>query len=188
MLLIPLIASSLDFSFYGRPPDSVAGGTVQITAGVVPGVPVLFETSGLHLTILRPASEDEVKNRKQPIYRFEWQQDKSARFYELADPVVIERLTRQNATDTASPEGKKYELSAVQKFFDGARVLQKCVPPKFLGTITAFFMVSDGGKRERVIVLPEGGIAECITESASATDFPKPPYQFTVKAEIVVKK
>jgi hypothetical protein len=162
-LLVPLIASALDFSFYGHPPDYAAGGTVKIAAGVLPGI------------------------RKQPLYRFEWQPDKSARFYELADPAMLERLTQQNAADTASPEGKKYELSAVPAFFDGAKVLRKCLPPKFLGRITAFFVVTEKGKRGQTIVMPEGGIAECITESASSTNFPKPPHRFTVKAEIDVR-
>jgi hypothetical protein len=64
-------------------------------------------------TILRPARSNEKTNSLRPIYRFEWKADKSARFYELVDPNELDRLSRQNAIDTASSDGKEYELKAI---------------------------------------------------------------------------
>lgn len=140
--------------------------------------------------ILRPARSDEQSNKLRPVYLFEWLADKSARFYELADPEEIKSLFRQNEADTATAEGKAYELKAIQRFFDGGKVLQGCLPPQkpYRGSITAYFVVTEMGGRDRAVVLPEGSVSECITEAASKAGYPVPTHRFTAKAEINVTK
>jgi hypothetical protein len=161
---------------------------LHVVAGVQPGVPVVFDTSSPDRVVLRPAGKRETTNETRPVYRFEWQTDGTARFYELADPKVLERLSRQNAESTTSAEGRRYESKVIDTFFSGSKVLQACLPPdkSFHGTITAFIVVGKDGKQEEALVLPEGSVAECITRATATRTYPSPPRPFTAKAEIRV--
>lgn len=178
---------ALDFSFSGRTPD-MGGHPVQIEAGVEAGVRVVFDTSSPERTVLRPAHLDETANNFRSIYRFEWQADKSARFYELVDPSIVDKLSQQNVKDTASPEGKAYEIKVIESFFAQGKVLQTCLPRSkpFHGSVTALIVVGNDGRQEQIIVLPEGGVAECITKEVGVRTYPTPPSRFTAKANIRV--
>ena len=182
VLTFPMAAMALDFSFYGRTPAGGAEGQVHVQAGVVPGIPVLFEACSPGQTLLRPAREDEKTTDGQPVYRFEWQADKSARFYELADPAVLEKLKQQNIEDTATDDGKAYEIKAEEHFFRDTSIIRDCLPAQrhFHGDIAAFFVISPGGALERAIVVPEGSAAECIARAAAAHRFPAPAKPFTM--------
>lgn len=181
---------SLEFSFSGRTPNTDPGHPVQVVAGVDPGIPVLFDTSSPGRAILRPAKKGEMTNEARPVYRFEWDGQKSAHFYELANPSVLEALSEQNTKDTASAEGKAYEQKIIETYFSQGKVLQTCLPANksFDGTLTAFVVIDASGRQEQAVVLPEGSIAECIKKEAGSPTYTKPPYPFTAKASIRVGK
>ncbi len=178
----------LDISFFGRRVDTSGGRLLEVVAGVVPGVPVLFDTSSPDKIVLRPARDNEGTTDTRPVYRFEWQADKSARFFELANPETLKRLAEQNAKDSATAEGKAYEAKVVDVFFDGGKVLQACLPPEnpFQGSITAFVVVAEDGQQDQVIVLPEGSVAECITKATIKRRYTAPVRRFTVQTRIAV--
>lgn len=181
---------SLEFSFSGRTPNTDAAHPVQVVAGVDPGIPVLFDTSSPGRTILRPAKNDETTNEARPVYRFEWDGQKSAHFYELANPSVLKALSERNMKNTASPEGKAYEQKVIETYFSQGKVLQTCLPANkpFDGTLTAFVVVGASGRQEQAVVLPEGSVAECIKKEAGSPTYPKSPHPFTAKASIRVGK
>ena len=107
-------------------------------------------------------------------------------FYELYDPQLSEQLTPRNAKDTASSEGKTYELKVIQEFFTAGKVLQICLPSNFIGGITAYIVVGKNGDQERVVVLPEGSATQCILKETKVRSYPTPPSSFVVKASIRV--
>lgn len=177
-------ANALDFDFTGRAPDLSGNFKVHAAAGVLPGIPVLFDLSQPEKVILRPAHDDEKSNESRPVYRFEWQADKTAMFYELYDPKLTDQLTQRNAKDSVSPDGKTYEIKVVQSFFAEGQVLKTCVPPDFIGGITAYIVISESGNQEQVVVLPEGGITQCILKETKARTYPVPLSPFVAKASI----
>lgn len=190
LLFQSLSANALEFTFSGRTPSTVSGRPVQVVDGVEPGVPVLFDASSQERTVLRPAREDETSTNTRPIYRFEWESKDLAHFYELVDPSISKELTEQNARDTASPEGKAYELKVIDAYFAHGKVFETCLPPSkpFHGTITAFIVVTEKGKQQKVVLLPEGSVAECIAKAAESRTYPTPPGRFTAKASVRVTK
>ena len=80
----------LDFDFTGRTPDLSGNIKIQVIDGVLPDIPVLFDRSQPGKIILRPATDGEQSNESRPVYRFEWQEDKTAMFYELHDPKQLQ--------------------------------------------------------------------------------------------------
>ena len=181
-------SEALDFDFTGRAPDLSGNFKVEVAAGVLPGIPVLFDLSQPQKIVLRAARSDEQSNESRPVYRFEWQENKSAMFYELQNPKLLEQLSDHNAKDTASPEGKAYELKVVQRFFAEGKVLQTCLPPNFIGGITAYIVVGKSGNQEQIVVLPEGSAAQCIQKETNTRTYPTPSSPFVVKAAIRVTK
>lgn len=179
-------AEALDFDFTDRAPDLSGNFKVRVAAGVLPGIPVLFDLSQPKKVVLRPARSDEQSNESRPVYRFEWQQDKSAMFYELHNPELLKKLSALNAKDIASPQGKAYELKVVQSFFANGKVLQTCLPHNFIGGITAYIVVGESGNQEQVVVLPEGSAAQCILKETNARTYPVPSSRFVAKASIRV--
>jgi hypothetical protein len=190
VILLVLVSSARaqEFSFVGRKPDLSGGKKLQVAKGVVPGVPVVFEALSPTQITLRPANPDERSNSDRATYRFERQKDKSILFYELIEPGLLERFDQQNAKDTASVEGKAYELSVVNVFFDGGETLRGCIPADAAarGTITAYIKVGATGKQEQAYVLPEGGVAQCIIEATHSRVYPAPKSPFVAKAAINV--
>ena len=181
-------ASAQEFSFVGRKPDLSGGKKLQVTKGVVPGIPVIFEASSPERVTLRPARSDEFSNSDRAVYRFEWQKDKSILFYEIVDPELLASLDRQNTQDTASSDGKAYELRVVNAFFGEGMTLQDCIPQdvSYRGTITAYIKVGVNGQQEQAYVLPEGRIAQCILEKTRTQSYPVPNSPFVAKAAVNV--
>jgi hypothetical protein len=179
-------ARSLDFDFTGRTPDLSGNIKVQVIEGVLPGIPVLFDRSQPEKIVLRPATSDEQSNDTRPVYRFEWQEDKTAMFYELHDPTQLQQLSERNAKDSATPEGKAFESKVVPNFFADGKVLQTCLPKKFIGDITAFVVIGESGNQEQVIVLPEGSVAQCIVKETKDRSYPAPSSRFVAKASLHV--
>lgn len=186
--LLSSSASAQEFSFVGRKPDLSGGKKLQVTKGVVPSTPVIFEAPSPERITLRPARPDEFSNSDRAVYRFEWQKDKSILFYELVDPELLASLDRQNAQDTASPDGKAYELRVVKAFFSEGKTLQSCIPQDvpYRGTITAYIKVGVKGQQEQAFVLPEGSVAQCILEKTRTQGYPAPNSPFVAKAAVNV--
>jgi hypothetical protein len=182
-------AAGFDISFYGSPPTFPPGRRLSIVTGVNPGVPVVFDLSDSSRVVLRPATEGETPTEAQPLFKFEWREDKSARFYRLAPYTLLAELSAANAADTASTEGKDFEQKALQQYLRQGEVLRVCLPPTkpFRGSLKFFIVVGANGKLNNALVQPEGAIAECILEQAKDATFGLPPTApFTVKADIRV--
>ena len=183
-------AAGLDISFYGEPPVLPPGRRLNVVAGVNPGLPVVFDLSQSDRVVLRPVAEGETLTATQPHFRFEWREDKSARFYRLIPPTVLAELSAANARDTETAEGKDYELKATQRYFRQGEILRTCLPPNkpFRGTLTFFFVIGAAGTLDTAHVQPEGSIAECVLEQAKGAAFDVPPKAgpFTAKADIRV--
>lgn len=188
LLLMPMLAFGLELSFFGRTPDTSGKRPVQVVSGVLPGVAVVFETTSPEAIILRPAREDEHSTEKHAVYRFEWKKDHSARFYELVSPTHIQELSTQNSQDIANPEGKDYEQKVIQHLLGGGKVLQACIPSSGAApdAIKIFVVVGLKGEQEQLVVLPEGGIAECIYNATLKLKYPAPANRFTAMANIQV--
>ncbi|WP_062627323.1 hypothetical protein [Ferriphaselus amnicola] len=178
----------LSFAFAGHAPDFPQTAKMNVGAGVVPGIPVLFDDSESGKVTLRPATNLETSNDIRPIYRFEWQEDNTAMFYKLYEPSRIERLLTRNAHDSSSPEGKSYERDVVTSFFDNGRVLQTCISKKFSGNITAFIVIDSQGRQEQVTVTPEGSVAQCIINETVNRRYPPTSSGFVAKASVQVKE
>jgi hypothetical protein len=185
-LLLPISAVALDFTFFGRKPESQPSRPVKIIAGVEPGVAVVFDMSSNDFTVLRPATAGEKSTRERAVYRFEWQSDGSARFFELANPDEVELMDRENADHTATPEGKKRETEIIQTYIAKGGVLRSCLPPEkpFRGTLSIYVVVAAEGTVERALVLPEGGVAECIMSQATQKSLSSGSGRLTAKASI----
>lgn len=183
-------AAGLDISFYGPPPAFPPGKRLSVAAGVNPGIPVVFDLSGSDRVVLRPAIQGEAATAEQPLFKFEWLEDKSARFYKLTPPTLLAELSTANAKDTQTPEGKDFEQEVLKKYLQQGEILRACLPPSkpFRGTILFFIVVAPNGKLNDAIVQPEGSIAECILERAKEPTFDFPPngQPFTAKADIHV--
>ena len=179
-------AKGFDFDFTGRPPDLSGNVKVHVVDGVLPGIPVLFDRSQSEKIVLRPATSDEQSNEIRPVYKFEWQENKTAMFYELHDPKQLEQLSKRNAQDSATAEGKAYESKVVPNFFADGKVLQTCLPKKFSGDITAYVVIDKNGKQEQVIVLPEGSVAQCILKETRNRSYPAPSSGFVAKVSLHV--
>jgi hypothetical protein len=186
--LLAATANAQEFSFLGRKPDLSAGRKLYVAAGVVPGIPVVFEMSSPERITLRPADQGEHSNAERAVYQFEWQKDKSILFYELADPSLLERLSKRNAEDTALPEGKAYERSVVETFFANGNTLQSCLPASspYRGAITAYIEVGTNGQQEQAFVLPEGAVAQCLLEATKSRTYAVPSRPFVAKVVINV--
>ncbi|MEK8088086.1 hypothetical protein WNB94_16910 [Aquabacterium sp. A3] len=188
-LLLAASAHAQDFSFVGRKPDLSGNRKLHVVKGVDPGVPVVFDTVSSERVVLRPATPAERSTPENPVYRFEWQKDKSIFFFELIDPDLLKRLDQQNTRSTASADGKAYELRVITAFFDQGKTLQLCVPStkSARGVITAYIKVGASGEQEQALVLPEGGIAQCIMEATRSYTYPIPPASpFVAKAVVNV--
>lgn len=152
--------------------------------GVSPGVAVIFDTTIAGKVTLRPASAEEVSNSDRAIYRFERQKDKSLLFYELYDPQTLHQLDKINAIDTSTPEGKAYELEALNIFFSNGKALSTCIPEdsKSSGLITVYLKLSSAGAYIAAYALPEGSVTQCLIDSGSKAKYRSPP-----KGEFVAK-
>jgi hypothetical protein len=183
-------AAGFDISFYETPPTFPPGRRLNIVAGVNPGIPVVFDLSEPDRVVLRPAAQGETPTEAQPLFQFEWREDKSARFYRLTSPILLAELSAQNATDTQTTDGKDFEQKALQQYLRQGEVLRTCLPPSkpFRGSLTFFIVVGPTGKLNKAIVRPEGSVAECILEQAKEATFASPPgaRTFTAKADIRV--
>lgn len=197
LALIPAVAVSclaeaagLDISFYGEPPMFPPGRRLNVAAGVNPGLPVVFDLTQSDRVVLRPVADGEAPTETQPHFRFEWREDKSARFYRLIPSAVLTALSAANARDTETTEGKDYELKATERYLRQGEILRTCLPPTkpFRGNLTFFFVIDSTGKLDTAYVRPEGAIAECLQEQAKGTAFEVPPKagSFTAKADIRV--
>lgn len=183
-------AAGFDISFYGTPPTFPPGRRLAIVADVNPGVPVAFDLAEPDRVVLRPAAQGEIPSATQPLFKFEWQEDKSARFYRLTPSALLAQLSAANATDTETTEGKEFEQKVLQQYLRQGEVLRACLPPSkpFRGSLTFFIVVGSNGKLDKSLVQPEGSVAECILEQAKETAFGSPPgaRKFTAKADIRV--
>lgn len=187
--LLAASAHAQDFAFVGRKPDLSGSRRLQVVKGVDPGVPVVFDAVSTERVVLRPATPEEHSTPEQPVYRFEWQKDKSILFFELIDPDLLKRLDQQNTRSTASTDGKEYELRVLKAFFDQGKTLQRCVPSNASarGVITAYIKVGASGEQEQSLVLPEGGVAQCIMDAMRSYTYPIPPASpFVAKAVVNV--
>jgi hypothetical protein len=186
LLAAPLAASALDFTFFGRKPEAEPSRPVKVVSGVDPGVPVLFDMSSPEFIVLRAARADEHSTKQRAVYRFEWQKDGSARFYELANPHDIAGLDQQNRESTSDEYGKKTERHVLQTFLAEGSVLRTCLPPErpFIGTLVVYVVVGANGQHKRALVLPEGGVAECILSTSKSTSYANVDRPFTAKASI----
>ncbi len=180
-------AGALDLVFTGRTPDFPKTSKVEVTSGVMPGIPVLFDLSQKNRVILRPARSDEQTTKTRPVYRFEWQQDKSTMFYELYDPKLLDELSKSNAKDVAAPKGQDYEKKVIESFFENGKLLQTCVTSSFAGDITAYVVINKDGDSEQVVILPEGSVAQCILKASHGKKLPSPSSRFVAKASIHIK-
>jgi hypothetical protein len=185
-LLLPLSAAALEFTFFGRKPETQPSRPVKIVAGVEPGASVVFDMSSPDFTVLRPATAGEKSTKERAVYRFEWQPDGTARFFELADLDEIAVMDRENADHTATPEGKKRETEILQTYLANGGVLRSCLPPEkpFRGTLSIYVVVATEGTIERALVLPEGGVAECIMNQATQKPLPRGSGKLTAKASV----
>lgn len=183
-------AAGLDISFYGPPPTFPPGKRLNVAADVNPGVPVVFDLSEPDRVVLRPAVQGETPTATQPLFKFEWREDKSARFYRLTPSALLAELSTANATDTGTTEGKDFEQKALQQYLRQGEVLRTCLPPTkpFRGSLTFFIVIGPTGKLDTALVQPEGSVAECILEQAKEATFGSPPgaRPFTAKADIRV--
>jgi len=181
-------AAGLEISFYGPPPVLPPGKHLSVVSGVDPGIPVVFDLSEADRVILRPATEGELPTEAQPVFRFEWREGKSARFYRLLPAAQLAELSAANVRDTDSVDGKNYELKALQRYLHQGKILRTCLPPSkpFRGSLTVFIVIDSNGKLDNAFVQPEGSVAECVLEHARGTTFQTPPgaRQFTAKAAI----
>ncbi|MBI4987679.1 MAG: hypothetical protein HZC23_02565 [Rhodocyclales bacterium] len=182
--------AGFDISFYGTPPTLPPGRRLTVVAGVNPGLPVVFDLSEPDRVVLRPAAQGEASTEAQPLFKFEWREDKSARFYKLTPTKLLAELSAQNATDTETTDGKDFEQKALQQYLRQGEVLRTCLPPSkpFRGSLTFFIVVGPTGKLDMAIIQPEGSVAECILEQTKEATFASPPgaHTFTVKADIRV--
>lgn len=183
-------AAGFDISFYGAPPTFPPGRRLSVVAGVNPGVPVVFDLSDSSRVVLRPATQGETPTEEQPLFMFEWREDKSARFYRLTPSTLLAELSAANASDTESTEGKDFEQKALQQYLRQGEVLRACLPPTkpFRGSLTFFIVIGSNGKLDKALVQPEGSVAECILEQTKEATFGLPPgaRRFTAKADIRV--
>lgn len=183
-------AAGLNISFYGVPPTFPPDSRLTVVAGVNPEIPVVFDLSQPGHVVLRPAAQGETATETKPLFKFEWQEDKSARFYRLIPPTLLADLAAQNGIDTKTTEGKDYEQKVLQHYLRQGEVLRTCLPPSkpFSGSLTFFILVSSTGKLDKAFVYPEGTVAECIQEQAKETTFDSPPgaRPFMAKADIHV--
>jgi len=183
-------AAGFDINFYGKPPTFPPGSRLSIVAGVNPGAPVVFDLSEPNRVVLRPAAKGEMPTEVQPLFMFEWQEDKSARFYRLTPPMLLADLSAANAADTETTDGKNFEQKVLQQYLREGEVLRNCLPPSkpFGGSLTFFIVVGANGKLDKALVQPEGSVAECIQEQAKEPMFGSPPgaRPFTAKADIHV--
>jgi hypothetical protein len=163
---------------------------LTVASGVEPGVPVVFDLSQPNQVTLRPAAKGESATEPQPWFTFEWQEDKTARFYRLPDPALLARLSAENERDSADAEGKKFEQRVVKQYLQDGAVLRACLPPSKpgSGTLTFYIVVSATGSLENAIVLPQGAVSECILEQAKTKTFDAPANarSFTAMARINV--
>jgi hypothetical protein len=185
-LLLPLCAAALDFTFFGRKPETQPTRPVKIVAGVEPGATVVFDMSSPDFTVLRPTTAGEKSTSERAVYRFEWQPDGSARFFELANPDEVAVMDRENADHTATPGGKQRETEILQAYLANDDVLRSCLPPEkpFRGTLSIYVVVAAEGTIERALVLPEGGVAECIMTQATQKPLARGSGKLTAKASV----
>ena len=183
-------ATALDISFYGAPPDLPTGAKLTVVSGVDAGIPVVFDSSNSKNVMLRPAKDNEIAEGKQALFRFEWQEDKSARFYRLAPSSLIKKLSDANSQDILDAGNKQFEIEVIQQFTKQGAILRACLPDSkpLHDQLKFFIVISSDGTLKEAIVQPEGSIAECILEAAKKQSFSKPPNgrSFTAKAEIQV--
>jgi hypothetical protein len=185
------LAAGLDISFYGKPPEFPAGRRLSVVAGVNAGIPMVFDLSQEQRIVLRPASQSEVNTETYQVYKFEWQKDKSARFYRATPPSVLANLAAANAIDSASPEGRAFEEKLLKNYLQNGAVMHSCLSSTSVpqSRIEVIVVAAPQGSIEQAIVRPEGSLSECILEKAKDAFFGPSPTgrKFTAATEIDVK-
>jgi hypothetical protein len=179
-------AQSLGFSFVGREPRIRHGAKITVAPGIEPGVKVIFDSSiSREQVTIRAATADEHSNDERAVYRMGEQQGTTYVFYELASPERIAELERQNASNTASPDGKNFENQVIDIFFANGNPLQDCVPnkPSSRGVITVYVKLAEA-KPPEFLVLPEGSIAQCLINAPRSVLYPAPAASFVAKGEV----
>lgn len=183
-------AAGFDISFYETPPTFPPGSRLTIATGVNPGTPVVFDLSEPKRVVLRPAAKGEMPTEAQHFFIFDWQKDKSARFYRLTPPTLLANLSAANMADTETTEGKNFEQKVLKLYLREGEILRNCLPSNVPSgaSLTFFIVVGANGELDKSIVQPEGAVAECIQEQAKVPMFGSPPgaRPFTAKADIHV--
>ena len=86
----------------------------------------------------------------------------------------------------STPQGKEYEMKAVQAFWGDASFMRECAPPStpIADPLTIYFEVKRDGGMGELVISPETKVANCITKHVKNRHFPKAPNEYVVKIDL----
>jgi len=86
----------------------------------------------------------------------------------------------------STPQGKEYEMKAVQAFWGDASFMRECAPPNtpIADPLTIYFEVKPDGGMGELVISPETKVASCIAKNVKNRHFPKPPSEYVVKIDL----
>jgi hypothetical protein len=102
----------------------------------------------------------------------------------------LKELEARNQKDTATSQGREYEMKASQAFWGDAGFMRECVPPSapIAESLTIYFEVKGDGRMGQLEITPQTKVAKCIAKHVQNRAFPKPPSEFVVKIDLNFKK
>ena len=100
-----------------------------------------------------------------------------------ADTKILEARYQKSIS---TPQGKEYEMKAVQAFWGDASFMRECAPPNtpIAESLTIYFEVKPEGAMRQIVISPDTNIANCIVRNVKNRSFPNPPKDYVVKIDL----
>ncbi len=103
-----------------------------------------------------------------------------------AHGVDTKMLEARYQKSISTPQGKEYEMKAVQAFWGDASFMRECAPPNtpIAEPLTIYFEVKPDGGMGQLVIHPETKVANCIAKNVKNRRFPTPPKDYVVKIDL----
>jgi hypothetical protein len=103
-----------------------------------------------------------------------------------AEGADIEDLEARHQISISTPQGKSYEMKAVQAFWGDAGFMRTCAPSDIPtpNPITIYFEVKPDGSLGQVVIHPRTRAGSCIATNVEDRRFPTPPNDYVGRIDL----
>ena len=98
-------------------------------------------------------------------------------------------LVTRNEKSISTPQGKEYEMKAIQAFWGDAGFMRKCSPSsgQIPEPLTILFEVRSDGHIGEYKISPDTKVGRCIAEHTRHRLLPLPPINFVVRIDLTFR-